>query len=245
MLACAAGGFFRDAAEKMRAPHRRREVTGAPGARALPARAGTCDAVAPEVRASLAAARGPLFRRTTMSRVDHCVARGAAALLLFAALASPAAAQNLMTDEEIARDVARHVGHYVFFTIFDDVNVGVDHGVATLTGRVTMPYKAEALAELAARVDGVAAVRSQIRVLPVSQFDDDLRYSIARRIYSDPLFWHAAVQVNPPIHIIVERGAVTLTGVVFSEVERRTAELIARNSLALSVTNDLRLEIED
>jgi hypothetical protein len=41
------------------------------------------------------------------------------------------------------------------------------------------------------------------------------------------------------------RGAVTLTGVVSSDVERRTAEMIARSSLALSVTNELRLARED
>ncbi|MBM3818821.1 MAG: BON domain-containing protein [Acidimicrobiia bacterium] len=181
----------------------------------------------------------------TMTRTRHAVARGAAALLLCAALAAPAAAQQVLTDEDIAADVAQHVQRYVFFTIFDDVDVQVDHGVVTLAGRVTMPYKVEALGELAARVDGVEAVQNEIRTLPVSQFDDDLRYGIARRLYGDPLFWHAAIQVNPPIHIVVERGAVTLTGVVLSEVERRVAETIARSSLAFSVTNKLRVEIED
>ena len=50
------------------------------------------------------------------------------------------------------------------------------------------------------------------------------------------------MQVNPPIHIIVNRGHVTLTGVVNSEVERRVAEMSARDAgLAFSVKNELNI----
>jgi osmotically-inducible protein OsmY len=77
----------------------------------------------------------------------------------------------------------------------------------------------------------------------MSGFDDSLRYTIAVRIYNDPLFWNYAIQVDPPIHVIVRHGRVTLTGVVLSEVERRKAEVIARSAFgALSVENQLRLE---
>jgi osmotically-inducible protein OsmY len=48
------------------------------------------------------------------------------------------------------------------------------------------------------------------------------------------------------VHVIVERGNVTLTGAVFSEVERRKAEAIARGTFSvMSVTNKLRIERED
>jgi hyperosmotically inducible protein len=146
-------------------------------------------------------------------------------------------------DEVVAGRVAQQLRRYVFMTIFDDADVEVDRGVVTLTGRVTMPYKAEAFADLAARVPGVQAVRNEVKTLPVSKFDDQLRYAVARNIYGDELFVHYAIQANPPLHIIVEHGAVTLTGVVFSEVERRKAESIARGTFAvMSVTNKLRLE---
>jgi hyperosmotically inducible protein len=131
-------------------------------------------------------------------------------------------------------------------TIFDDADVEVHHGVATLTGRVTMPYKAEAFADLAARVPGVQEVRNEVKTLPVSTFDDQLRYAVARGIYGDELFARYAIQANPPVHIIVEHGNVTLTGVVFSEVERRKAEVIARTTFAvMSVTSKLRIQAED
>lgn len=150
------------------------------------------------------------------------------------------------SDDVIAGLVAARLRRYVFLTIFDDADVEVDHGVVTLTGRVTMPYKAEAFVDLAARVPGVQEVRSEVKTLPVSRFDDQLRYAVARGIYGDELFARYAIQANPPVHIIVEHGNVTLTGVVFSEVEQRKAEAIARGTFAvMSVTNKLRIETED
>jgi hyperosmotically inducible protein len=149
------------------------------------------------------------------------------------------------SDGRLAEEVADRLRRYVFFTIFDDAEVEVDEGVVTLKGHVTMPYKAEAFADLAARVAGVQAIENKIRTLPTSLYDEQLRYAIARRIYGDPLFSPYAIQINPPVHIIVEHGKVTLTGTVPSEVERRTAEAIARSTLAFSVTNKLRVEIDE
>jgi hyperosmotically inducible protein len=150
------------------------------------------------------------------------------------------------TDEVIAQAVATKLQRYVFFSIFDDADVSVDGGVVTLTGRVTMPYKAEAFVDLAAHVTGVQEVRNEVRTLPVSRFDDQIRYAVARRIYGDDLFVRSATQLNPPVHIVVEHGAVTLTGVVGSEVERRKAEVIARSTFSvMSVTNKLRIAAHD
>ena len=146
-------------------------------------------------------------------------------------------------DDQIARDIASRIRRYVFYTIFDDADIAVNNGVVTLTGRVTMPYKAEALADLASRVSGVREIDNRIEILPTSIYDDQLRYAIARQIYGDPLFANYAVQAQPPIHVIVERGRVTLSGVVLSEVERRKAETIARATFGvMAVENRLRIE---
>lgn len=147
------------------------------------------------------------------------------------------------SDRAVAEKVAGRLRRYVFFSIFDDVEVSVDKGVATLSGVVTMPYKAQEMGKLAMRSEGVQGLVNQIRTLPVSSFDDQIRYAVASRIYNDPSFWNYAIQVNPPIHIIVENGRVTLTGVVGSEVERRQAEVLARDVWGtLGVQNKLRVE---
>jgi hyperosmotically inducible periplasmic protein len=148
-------------------------------------------------------------------------------------------------DQMIANEVSRRVRQYVFYTIYDDVEGSVHDGVVTLTGKVTMPYKVSDIGDLVARVPGVREVDNKISTLPVSTFDDQLRVTIASQIYRDPLFWNYAIQVNPPIHVVVENGHVTLTGVVNSEVERRKAETVARTTSGVfSVDNQLRLDSE-
>jgi hyperosmotically inducible protein len=147
-------------------------------------------------------------------------------------------------DFQVLKDVATSVDRYTQFTIFDDVSAEVKDGVVTLTGKVTMPYKRSDIAKRVAKVDGVASVRDEIAVLPVSQFDDELRYRIARSIYNHSNFWNYAIMPNPPIHIVVEHGRVTLTGVVNSNVDRMLARSLATQFGALSVTNDLKTDAE-
>ena len=117
-------------------------------------------------------------------------------------------------------------------------------GAVTLTGKVTMPYKRNDIEKRIAKLDGVRSVSDQISVLPVSQFDDELRYRIARSIYNNSNFWNYAIMPNPPIRIVVEHGRVTLTGVVQSEVDRMLARSLATQFGALSVTNALKTDAE-
>ncbi len=147
-------------------------------------------------------------------------------------------------DFQVLKDVATSVDRYVHFTIFDDVSASVKDGVVTLTGKVTMPYKHEDIAKRVAKISGVREVRDEIGVLPVSQFDDELRVRIARSIYGNSNFWNYGIMPNPPIHIVVEHGRVTLTGVVQSEVDRMLARSLATQFGALSVKNDLKTDAE-
>jgi hyperosmotically inducible protein len=158
-------------------------------------------------------------------------------------LAASASAQE-RKSLQVFNDVSKQVQRYAYFTIFDDVSASIDGGVVTLTGRVTMPFKKEAIEKRVARVDGVTAVVNQLQVLPVSTFDEALRYQVARAIYGDPSFWHYASMANPPIHIIVEHGRVTLTGVVQDNVERMLARSLATGLNVFSVTSELKTDAE-
>jgi len=169
----------------------------------------------------------------------------AAGLLLTAGVAMAApAGQGERKDFQVAKDIATTVQRYSQFTIFDDISAYVKDGEVTLTGKVTMPFKRDDIEKRVAKVDGVRAVNDQISVLPVSQFDDELRYRIARSIYNNSNFWNYATMVNPPIHIVVEHGRVTLTGVVQSNVDRMLARSLATQFGALSVTNALKTDAE-
>ena len=165
-------------------------------------------------------------------------------LALLLLLAAPARAAEERKDYQIFKDVASTVLQYSRFTIFDDVSASVDNGAVTLYGKVTMPYKKSDIEKRVAKVDGVTHVDNRIEVLGVSIYDDDLRYAIARAIYGNSAFWHYAAMANPPIHILVDRGRVTLTGVVNSDVERALARSLATTFGALSVTSELRTDAE-
>jgi hyperosmotically inducible periplasmic protein len=168
---------------------------------------------------------------------------GAAALMLATTLS---AASNTVDrkDFQLAKDISTSVNRYTQFTIFDDINAYVKDGVVTLSGKVTMPYKRNDIAKRVAKIDGVREVRDEITVLPVSQFDDELRYRIARSIYGNSNFWNYAIMPNPPIHIVVEHGRVTLTGVVASNVDRMLAQSLATQFGAVSVKNALKTDAE-
>jgi hyperosmotically inducible protein len=147
-------------------------------------------------------------------------------------------------DLQVSHDIKSAITHYTHFTIFDDVQGIVEDGVVTLTGKMTMPYKVDAIAKRVAKIDGVREVHNNIAVLPVSGYDDQLRLRVARAIYGNPNFRYYGMGANPSIHIIVEGGRVTLKGVVNGDVDRRLAGLLAERFPALSVKNELRTTAE-
>ncbi len=165
------------------------------------------------------------------------------AAMALAAQSAPAA-QTERKDLQVFNDVAKAVNRYVYFTVFDDVNADVTNGVVTLTGKVTMPFKSTDIEKQAAKVAGVTRIVNKLQVLPLSRFDDDLRYRIARSIYGNQNFWDYAIMRNPPIHIVVEGGRVTLTGVVRSEVDRALARSLATQFGVFSVRNELKTDAE-
>lgn len=165
------------------------------------------------------------------------------AALVVLCLAAPAFADD--TKLQLFKSVEKQVLRYPHFTIFDSVNAEIgDGGAVLLTGKVTMPYKATDIARRVEKLAGVTKVVNRIETLPASQFDDELRIRIARAIYGSPGFYMYANQVNPPIHVIVEHGRVTLEGVVMNEMDRIIARAAASHFLAFDVKNELRTEAE-
>ena len=84
-------------------------------------------------------------------------------------------------------------------------------------------------------------VQNQIETMTPSSGDDNLRRTIARRIFSNAHFQRFSTQSNPPFHIIVENSVVTLLGYVQSDIERLEMEgIVRRTSGILRVINLLQ-----
>lgn len=165
-----------------------------------------------------------------------------AVLALVLMLGTVTAAQQ--STLQLFRSVQRQVLGYPQFTIFDSVHTKIDGSVVTLLGKVTMEFKRDELEKRVSKVRGVTKVINQIEVLPASKSDDELRAGIANAIYGNSAFVNYRTQVNPPIHIIVERGRVVLEGVVLNEIDRTLAYSIASSFPAFSVKNELKTEQE-
>jgi osmotically-inducible protein OsmY len=147
-------------------------------------------------------------------------------------------------DLQVFNDIANQLNRYTQLTIFDSISASVDEGRVVLTGWVTMPYKRDDIERRVRKIEGVEAIANKIEVLPVSQFDDQLRFRISRAIYGNSMFWNYANMVNPPIRIVVNRGRVTLEGVVQSNVERQLARALATGFGEFEVKNRLKTDAE-
>jgi hyperosmotically inducible protein len=148
------------------------------------------------------------------------------------------------TDAEIAQKIAKEIRMYSRYTVWDNVNLRVNNGEVELLGEVSQPWKKKDMERLAMNVPGVTSVTNELKVLPLSSFDNDLRIRVARAIYGHPSLSRYAIQAVPPIHIIVDNGHVKLEGVVNNDMEKTIAGIQA-GTAGLSfgaVENNLRVE---
>lgn len=130
-----------------------------------------------------------------------------------------------------------------FYGVFDNLAFNYEDGVVTLYGQVSRPTLRKDAERVVERVTGVDQVINRIEVLPLSNFDNQIRRAVFRAIYRQPGLDRLAFQAVPPIHIIVKKGNVTLEGVVPNKGDA-TRAFIAANGVpnVFSVTNNLRVE---
>jgi len=148
-------------------------------------------------------------------------------MMMAAVLAAGAASATVPSDADLAKKVRHEVLMYSRYTLWDDVNFKVNNGNVALLGAVTQPYKKKDLGKIIQSIPGVASVTNELKVLPLSNFDDRLRLQVARAIFGYPALSRYAMGANPSIHIIVDNGRVTLTGVVNNEAEKQIAGIRA------------------
>jgi len=147
-----------------------------------------------------------------------------------------------VTPQQILQKARYNVLTYPFYTIFDHITLKAQGNDLIVGGQVTEPYKKSDLDHILGNIKGVTYLQNNIKVLPTSDFDDQIREEVAERIYGDPMFVNYGNQVNPPIHIIVDNGQVTLYGVVNSKVERMEAQIDARFATTyFGLKNNLRV----
>jgi BON domain-containing protein len=162
----------------------------------------------------------------------------------FEASRSQASNEDRGTEEaSIVREVHHQLVMLPFYTLFDNLEYKVEGSKVTLMGEVVRPNLKDDAASAVKHIRGVETVDNQIKVLPLSPMDNEIRRAEYRAIYSQPNLQMYAMQSVPPIHIIVDGGHVTLEGVVATQADKDAAG-VAANGVpnVFSVTNNLRVE---
>lgn len=131
------------------------------------------------------------------------------------------------TDAEITKSVQHELLSYPYYTIFDDLRFQVQNGQVTLMGEVTQPWKKSDIQNIVAKAPGVEGVNDNIQVLPLSDNDNLIRRQVAAAIYRFPALSRYGMGTHPSIHVIVDNGHVTLTGVVDNQADKNLAGIRA------------------
>ena len=166
-------------------------------------------------------------------------------MLLLTVMPAVALAQGAV-DPQLTKRVRRELVTLPYYGVFDNLAYSVNGGNVTLYGQVVRPTTRSDAERRVKRLPGVTRVVNNIRVLPLSNVDDRIRVATYRSIASMGGLHRYLRGTNPSLHIIVDRGHVTLEGVVSGSGDRTLAYHAAnRVSGVFSVTNNLRVEGEE
>jgi hyperosmotically inducible protein len=149
-------------------------------------------------------------------------------------------------DGPATQDLTNQVRHQLvmipYYSVFDDLSYRVENGVVTLAGDVTQPVVKDDAERSVKHLSGVTQVIDNIRVLPLSTFDNRIRMAEYRSIYGFGGLYRYGLGTQPSIHIIVDNGHVTLIGVVDNQNDKNIANIRANTVPGVfSVTNNLRV----
>ncbi len=144
----------------------------------------------------------------------------------------------------ISEEVRHQLITLPYYTVFDNLDFRVAGDAVTLLGQVTRPVLKSAAEQVVEQIKEVGRVYNQIEVLPPSTEDDRMRLAVYGATYAQPNLSQYATLAVPPVHIIVERGNVTLEGTVRPALMDK-AEFFTQTSGVpgvVSVTDRLRVK---
>jgi hyperosmotically inducible protein len=178
--------------------------------------------------------------------MEECYMKRIVQSIVLAAALAFAGAPVFASNGNVPQDLTSQVRHQLvmlpYYSVFDDISYKVDNGVVTLTGAVTRPVVKDDAGRVVKHLAGVTEVVNNIRVLPLSSFDNRIRLAEYRSIYGFGGLYRYAMGTQPSIHIIVDNGHVTLKGVVDRQGDKDMANIRANTVPGVfSVTNELRV----
>jgi hyperosmotically inducible protein len=154
-------------------------------------------------------------------------------------------AKDAPAGGQLGKQVRQKLLRLPYYGVFDDLGYSIDGGQVTLHGQVVHASTRSDAERSVARIPGVTQVVNKIQVLPLSGFDDSIRVNTYRALQRTAGLYRYFMGTNPSLHIVVDRGHVTLTGVVSNKMDKQLAYMTASGVPGtFSVTNKLLVESE-
>ena len=177
----------------------------------------------------------PLTKIANFKKTGVLTAALAAALTL-----APLGSASVKPHRDLPDAVRHELVMLPFLSVFDNLSYRVNNGVVELFGEVVRPTLRSDAENVVKKLEGVTRVENHIEVLPLSSFDDRIRFATARAIYGYGPLNRYGMGTQPSIRIIVKNGNVKLEGVVNTQADRDIANVRA-NSVpgVFNVQNDL------
>src|SRR5215216_2192388 len=124
-----------------------------------------------------------------------------AALVVAASVAAAAPADQMSERaafEQLAKKIRKELVTLPWYGVFDNLAYQIDGSTVTLSGQVVQPSTRKDAERRVRRLAGVERVVNNIKVLPLSSFDDSIRVRAYRALFgwNSPLFRYGR-GVNP------------------------------------------------
>jgi hyperosmotically inducible protein len=146
------------------------------------------------------------------------------------------------TQALLAKQVRHNLLMLPYYGVFDNLQYAVQGDHVVLSGQVVWPVLKSDAEHAVMRIAGVTGVTNDIQVLPLSPFDNHIRFAEYHAILRQSSLYRYFMGAYPSIHIIVDNGHVTLVGYVDNKTDSNLA-YIAANGVpgVFSVTNKLKV----
>ncbi len=146
----------------------------------------------------------------------------------------------------IERKVFKEILMLPYYGVFDSISFKVEGNAVYLYGSVVEPITKSGAKRSIERIQGVSDVVNNIEVLPLSNFDNQIRRNLVREFdHRGGSIYRYLQGTNPSMRIIVKNGHVSLEGYVSSRGDYNLANILANGVFGVfRVKNNLIIENE-
>lgn len=151
-----------------------------------------------------------------------------------------------LARQTIEKKIYKEIITLPYYGLFDNIGYQLEGSTVILSGKVVEPTTKSSAGNVVRRIKGVSNVVNNIEVLPLSNFDNQIRYQVANTLASRGGSFYRYIQgASPSVKIIVKNGNVSLEGYVANRGDAVIANILTRSVFGVfNVENNLIVNSE-